>query len=477
MAALVGGCTPDCGCACPPVSVHDYEQMEKLTPECFSPGVIIMHNIQRLLDKDLAVPARVESLALLDRLCDKEEDYLSQIASVLDQPSCPPQVTKATLELLLKRDYAGLASYAVRGLPSVGPENASFQQALMDWFDRHGDPAILAEVLRAWAAEPKADGPLEDRYRQLVAKIAKKDWDQAVLATLDMTEFSARGSAIEILAKRLPPAQLRVRVMAVSPKSDAMIALQTCIDSFDYFPTAGGELLSAVCLYKSRREGFAQAARVNGTWRDAYGYKFNIRDFHLLRSLSGDAGYSQVTRAQLVADLTKQIDPRQHVRIGGSQPATFAKLADSLTLADLWNVYLVNQMLGRQRVREAIRVMAENDRADLTGAWGGLLFFEGNQAEAMLYPADHSGGENDLVYTASADCKNASRDSLGRFIGHFEKLSNAQRAGPTADELRDAKDNNYYCLVLTTINETTFAAHYFNPAGNVVSLGNFPLDK
>jgi hypothetical protein len=425
----------------------------------------------------LPLAARVESLALLDRLCDKEEDYLAQIASVLDQTPCPPQITKATLELLLKRDYAGLAGYAVRGLPSVGPESASFQQALLDWFDRHGDPAILAEVLRAWAAEPATQGPMEDRFRLLVRKIAKKDWDQAVLATLDMAEFSARGSAIEILAKRVPPAQLRVRVMAVPPKSDAMIALQTCINSFDYFPTAGGELLSGVYLYKSRREGFAQAARINSAWRDAYGYKFNIRDFHLLRNLAGDAAHSQVTRAQLVADLTRQIDSRQHFHIGGSQPATFAKLADTLTVADIWNVYLVNQMLGRQRVREAIGVMADNDRADQAAAWGGLVFYEGGQAEAMLYEADHSGGENDLVYTARADCKAASRDSLCRFIGHFEKLNNALRAGPTADELRDAKDNNYYCLVLTTLNETTFAAHYCNPAGTVVSLGNFSLDK
>src|SRR5208337_2617549 len=96
-------------------------------------------------------------------------------------------------------------------------------------------------------------------------------------------------------------------------KSDAMIALQTCIDSFDYLPTAGGELLSAVYLYKSRRDGFAQAARTNSAWRDTYGYKFNIRDFHLLRSLAADADHNQATRGQLVADLTRQIGSRQHV--------------------------------------------------------------------------------------------------------------------------------------------------------------------
>jgi hypothetical protein len=232
-----------------------------------------------------------------------------------------------------------------------------------------------------------------------------------------------------------------------------------------------------VYLYKSRREGYPPAARTNAAWRDAYGYKFNIRDFHLARNLAADAVHNQLTRGQLVADLVRQIDSRQHVPVGGSQPPAFAKLADGLTVADIWNISLINGMLGRQRVREAIRVMADQDRADRTGAWGGLIFYEGSQAEAMLYDADHSGGENDLVYTPSALCKAASRDSLCRFIGHFEKVNNASRAGPTADELRDARENNYYCLIMTTINETTFAAHYCNPAGNVVSLGNFPMDK
>ena len=41
----------------------------------------------------------------------------------------------------------------------------------------------------------------------------------------------------------------------------------------------------------------------------------------------------------------------------------------------------------------------------------------------------------------------------------------------------DARKGNYYLLVLTTLEEGSFCAHYANPDGVVVSLGQFPLAR
>ena len=89
--------------------------------------------------------------------------------------------------------------------------------------------------------------------------------------------------------------------------------------------------------------------------------------------------------------------------------------------------------------------------------------------------ADTSAGANDLTYRPSAQLLKDGRASLCRFFGHFEKVNNAGRAGPTSDELRRAAEENAYGLVLTRVTADSFCAHYFNPRGLVISLGTLPL--
>ncbi len=62
-----------------------------------------------------------------------------------------------------------------------------------------------------------------------------------------------------------------------------------------------------------------------------------------------------------------------------------------------------------------------------------------------------------------------------RFITHFDKIQNAERAGPTAEELRNAAEGNYYGLVMTRTGKNSFCAHYYSPKGKVISLGEFPI--
>jgi hypothetical protein len=105
------------------------------------------------------------------------------------------------------------------------------------------------------------------------------------------------------------------------------------------------------------------------------------------------------------------------------------------------------------------------------------VFYENGQAEAKLYPASTQAGENDLAYVPSMRLILDGRDALCRFHAHFENVDNRDRAGPTAEELQSAKRNNFSSLVLTTVSPDLFCAHYYNAAGQVVSMGVFPLKK
>jgi hypothetical protein len=262
-----------------------------------------------------------------------------------------------------------------------------------------------------------------------------------------------------------------------------MIVLQTCLSRFDYLPSSAQELLSAAYIYRARGDMLARAAELAGQWRRDYGYRFHIRDFHLISRLAEDPKKAALSRDQLVADLSRSLSRRRHVRhhlIGASQEdlsSRFDKLINRLTIVDLWNLWLLDEMLSRPSIQAAITLLAEEDRQDTRRAFGGLVFLEGGQALARVYPPVRQTPANDLVYMPSSRLVADGRDALCRFQGHFEVLHNAGRAGPDAEELTASSKGDYYLLILTSVSETAFCAHYNNPEGVVVSLGQFPMTR
>lgn len=470
---LVGhGCGPTA--APPPTTIGGYEKLPQGGNEVYPRQVILLHNIQRVLDADLPVKDRMDSLALTDRLvAANDPDIMSQIGVVLTQPNCPPELHKAALQFLLKRNYPGLAGYVARGLPTVG-KTGNLQEAMLEWLSQHPEPAVLGEVIKMWSAEPKIDGPFEVRYRMLVETITKKPWDQALMESVDTPEFGARWASMDVLSRRLGSQELRRRIKATRPVTEAMGALQFAVDLLDFVPATGLEFRALLLIYRQERDSFLPVARLADSWTSGFGYRFNIRDFHLLSRLTHDPLKANLGRAQLIDELTRAFSAREH--LPGTNTA-FAAQVDRLNAADFWNLYLINRMLSRPRIQMALRVMAARDLADRTSVWGGLIFYENGQAEAKLYPADRENGENDFEYIPSQQLRDDEPNSMCRFIAHFEKTFNSSRSAPTESELKDARDANHYGLILTSINENTFTAHYFNPQGVVISLGVFPFLK
>lgn len=472
------------GCATPPPplpkSVTEYADSRKADPHGYPRYVILQHNLQRVLDENLPEAQRVASLKLVTRLGEENPEATSELAGVLAQPNAPEALQQAVLEFLLRKDYPDLAGVVVRILPAVKP-GSGLREAILDWLTRHGGPAVLAEVVKLWAQEPSATGPNEPRFRQIVERVSGKTWDKALLEGLNARDFFARGSAMEILARRIPEADLRGRIKLMRAKTDAAVALHAMLDRFDYLPLTRSELVAVVMVYLTQRDMIPDSARLCHTWQEDYGYRFNARDFYLVSRLVRDPLRDDLRRTQLVLELAQAMAKREHVpfrpvpgKTGGTD--RFGRQVDGLAITDLWNLYLLNEMLGRSRVQIALRVLADRDRADRSQAWGGLVFYENGRAEAKLYPPDPA-GSTDRTYAPSPRATREGRDALCLFHAHFEKVYNAPRAGPDPEELRAAARGNYYGLVLTSVSESTFCAHYYSPTGRVVSLGKFPFRK
>jgi hypothetical protein len=464
-----------------PVTIKQYDEMKAASSQAYPPRTVALHNLQRVLDPQIPEPQRIESLRLVTQLGQDDADIRGQLAGILSDPTTSDTLRQAVLEVLLRGDQPGLAAYVVKILPKLDPASPLKKQVL-EWMTRHPSPEVLSELVKLWAQEKSTTSPDEPRYRQVVEALSGKKWEQAVLNGLNSEAFTSRGSALEVLAARMTPQKLRQSVLALHPLTDAVIAMQVFLSRFDYLPTNRDALLGCVWLNKTKHPLVDDAARLASDWQQDYGYSFEIWDFHLLSRLARDPLRRNFRKTQLILELAQSLLKRPHAaraipRAVGPYDFSdrFSKHVDSLSMADLWRLMLLNEMLSRPRVQAALKIMAEGDRNDTRSAWGGLIFYESGQAEARLYPPSYASGASDMLYVPTEEAVRDGRDALCRFHGHFEALDNAARSGPTTEELQDARQGAYPGLVITSLSKDSFCAHYYNPQGIVISLGKFPF--
>lgn len=461
-----------------PTNLAEYRQMDSAARRNFPNRSILQINLTRVQNPDLPVEQRIASLELVEELGISDRVVLADLASMRRDQQTPRELRVAALKVLFRQNYPDLISFAVEVIqdPDADPE---MRRLAEEWVARNPVPELLASIVRNWAAVRNPDTETERRYREMIQKITRQQWDDALINAINSSTFDARGEALEILRRRIKRNELKQRIMAEPARTDAILALQSMLEQFGYLPETRAEFVTTLILHKVRRDMMNDAAQLNIDWSSNYGYEFNIRDFHLLSRLSRDPLRANLTRTQLALAIGKNLERRKHLAYShpddSKYKADFWLQVDKLTMADLWNIYLLDEMLSRPRVQVSLHVMAELDLTDRQNAYGGLVFYQNGQPEAIRYWPDPRAKGDDLVYHPSRQLQTDGRDALCRYIQHFEKVNNTDRIGPTAAELADARENNYYGLILTRTGPEAFTAHYYNPAGTVVSLGEFPL--
>ncbi|NQU75298.1 MAG: hypothetical protein HQ546_03150, partial [Planctomycetes bacterium] len=157
------------GCAelkiTPPVTMKELLAQQSSDANAFPIDIIVLHNLRRVLDRDLPAKERIASLAIVVHLDGDNEAHCRPLATVLTDPGSDEAVHTAVLQFLARRDFPGLAGHVVRSLGST--EDPKLQEALIDWLTRHPQPDILAEIVPLWADAEPADENMENRYRRL----------------------------------------------------------------------------------------------------------------------------------------------------------------------------------------------------------------------------------------------------------------------------------------------------------------------
>jgi hypothetical protein len=421
----------------------------------------------------------VDSIQLVNKIGPNDPQSRQGSLELLSDPSTPAELRSATLEIVLAKEDPTWAAPLVALMPKL-KSGDPIRANIMAWMARHPGPLVLTEIVKAWAALP-AGNPNETEFMELVRNVGGQPWESALLEAMNSPDFHAGAWAMQILAARSSRASLGERIGSVLARAPAIKALQAFWNKFQYLPATANECQVMEAVWTAHADSLDSAAKSFEQWK-GQGYEFNIRDFHLLDQLANDLIRQPMTRGQLIQALRQEMHALEHVHAhseGGSttQPVAddLESNADRLSMADLWTMELVHEMLSRTRIEAAMKVVAFKDRADTHNAWGGLVFYRDSGADAVLYQAPPDSPENDLVYPVSPKALADGRESLCRFIAHFEKDKNAQRAGPTAQELSSAKEDNIAGVIFTSVSDETFCAHYYTPGGVVVSLGCYPF--
>lgn len=439
--------------------------------DAFPTYTVILHNVQRVLDRDLADSERLASLELVDRVDGAGSAQLARLATVLSRPDDSSAVRLAVLDLLVRRSHPGLAPHVVRGLQSE--PDAAMRDRMLAWLRQHPAPEVLAEVVEAWAQVPTGN---DAGFAPVVETLSGQPWDQALVAAVNTPGFLAAGAAVEILASRLGASVAQRRLLELTPQSPAAEAMTLLARATGFFPLTRAEVAAAEVLVAERRAELDRALRQADHWQREYGYRFDIRDVHLLSRCWQDPYRMLPPRASMVQMLAAAIDARPHatrflaaadVDPSRSRAALVDRL-NRLTVAELAGVYLIHEMLNRPAVQEAILQAGGTGGGVAGDSWVGLVFYENGSAETRTYPPARAGAEihgmdRRMLHDAAFCLAVASGRSGGPSTG----------VGPTEAHLRQARDLHLRGLVLTRLGARSFHAAWYNGEGIRISLGNF----
>ena len=479
---LAGGCVEPI--PAPPHTLAEYARIQRTHPQEYATSTVMQYNIQRVLDPDLPVDQRVLSLDLVSSLVGPNGKLPAEVSVVLSQNDCPEAlrnrilgrgvgvaaVTNRTVPAGVSSDGGGgrLALSQLSQAPA-GPRRT----ATLQWLIEHPSRDVLPDLTKLWASETP-NGPDEQLFRRATEALAPGKWQDVLLDSLNATKFAARGSALAVLAARGAEIELLKRVKRMTAKTVSVQSMQTFAEKFDYIPGNGSELLACVIVHSGGKASLDAPARLAGQWRARYKYKFNIRDFHLLSNLASDPLRNKIGRDELVKQIVTKLGRRRHVAGGGGP---FSKQAAGMTAPDLWNIVLLDEMLRRQRVALALRILADRLRAGLSSPRSGLVFYEGGKASAKLYPQSVDSARGDRDHVPDRELQRAGFGALCHLHTRFETVYNGDRAPASKREVSASNQGNFYGLVLTSIDSGTFSAFYYNPDGAVVSLGLFAFGK
>jgi len=103
-ALLSVGCATEMSLAPIPINISEQELAHSSTATSYPSYMILLYNLQRTLDPDLAENARLSSFCLVERLGEDRQEVLTCLAVVLEDNGATVELRRRVADYLLVRD-------------------------------------------------------------------------------------------------------------------------------------------------------------------------------------------------------------------------------------------------------------------------------------------------------------------------------------------------------------------------------------
>ena len=192
---------------------------------------------------------------------------------------------------------------------------------------------------------------------------------------------------------------------------------------------------------------------------------------------------TRVSREALLQVLEDRLKDRErHNRSAGSTGRQILDAwEDRLSFGDLVSILAIDDAIREPRVVLALFEQAEEDRADTTTEYGGVIQLATTrtsmgQFAAISYPPRPITREGDQSFVASREMIEDTPRALAHYHFHVQRERNKQYAGPSDADLRYAALYGRTCLVFTSIDADILNADLYLPNGAILDLGEVRRD-
>lgn len=323
---------------------------------------------------------------------------------------------------------------------------------------------------------------------ELIATHVFLNPQQGTLGTIDL-DARAREAAWDLLARLDPSGEAR---RAVLRRNDlptdqqgarVLATIRRGLSELGVVPRNGEELRWLVALSEDHgSQWWSQTAAAVSRLNEEQAAGLKLRNLEAVR-------WASIYRETWMRDNRQQLEGRLRARIGDREttprradksdlrqvPQSLDDASPDLSWGDLMGMLAVDVALHDPEVMKRIFDQVEMDREDETTEYGGLLFVDSSgRFVAQLYPPRPQHRQGDDTFVASSDMVEQSVRALAMYHFHVMRERNSKFAGPSVEDLAQARAQGRLGVVITSINEDELNIDAFTDAPAAVDLGALP---
>jgi hypothetical protein len=310
---------------------------------------------------------------------------------------------------------------------------------------------------------------------------------------------NARKSAWDLLGRIDPDGSRRTALAAGEASGDPAIKeINRCSRELGVVPLTGSELtwMHGLMDGKDKRNDawWSAAARAVSGLRAEQRAGLRLRHVEPIRwAAANHSDWLARSREQLLSDLSGRLGPRRiwlkTEGLGLMEEKSRETLRDwgaQLAWGDLVSILALDEVVHHRAVAAELFVQAEQDQADTSTEYGGVLWASDQGGAAVErdgafalrpYQPRTTERRDDRTFIAPQEMFADSGRSLGHYHFHVQSPNSRDYAGPGRGDLEYAATHGRNCMVFTSVRPGVMDVDYYQSNGVVIDLGEITVGR